>query len=275
MTATEYDIVLLRPCEVLVDREHDVQRDFKVYHAKAIAKDYDPALFGIGYVSSRSDGKYYLIDGQHRSAAAIIAGRGADPVPFYVLRGLTIQREAELFAELNRHKLKPDAVSSFKIGVEAKNPANIDIARVLTSFGLVVSGTRSDGSITAVTSLLTVYNGKLGVKPPGASKPQKENLPKSHLLSRTLNVLTQAWGRDRTAYDGILIRGVAAFIYKHDAKIDGKRLAQSLSKSATPVRVIGQIRALKEISKITPSAAAVQFFEGIYNRNLPAGKKLK
>lgn len=275
MKTSDYEIVLLRPCEVLVDREHDVQRDFKVHHAKAIAKDYEPALFGIGYVSLRADGKYYLIDGQHRSAAAIIAGRGAEPVPYYVLRGLSIQREAELFDELNRHKLKPDAVSSFKIGVEARNPANVEIAKVLANFGLTVNVQRSEGSITAVASLLAVYNGRLGSKPTTKPKATRGDLPKAHLLSRTLTVLSKAWGRDRTAFDGILIRGVAAFIQKHDTNIDGHRLAQVLAKNSTPTRVIGQIKSLKEISKITPAVAAVSFIEGIYNRNLPAGKKLK
>lgn len=275
MKPSDYEIVLLRPCEVLVDRDHDVQRDFKVYHAKAIAKDYEPALFGVGYVSLRADGKYYLLDGQHRSAAAIIAGRGADPVPYYVLRGLTIAREAELFDELNRHKLKPDAVSSFKIGVEAKNPVNLEIAKVLESFGLKVNSQRSEGTITAVASLISVYNGRLGIKPAHKEKSSKLDLPKTHLLSRTLQVLTKAWGRDRTAYDGILIRGIAAFIYKHDTKVEGSQLAGVLAKNSTPTRVIGQIKALKEISKITPAAAAVQFLEGIYNRNLALGKKLK
>lgn len=242
---TDVEIVLLRPSEPIVDHDHDVQRELNLRHAKAIANDpYDPALFGIGYVSLRADGRYYILDGQHRCAAAIMAGQGESQVPFVVLRGLSIQDEAKKFRELNAHKLNVDAISLFKTGVEAGDPVNVEIAGILKAFGLTYGPSRSDGVMQAVAALVSVYNGRIGTKV--ASKSKKDSaLPQSQLLTRTLTVLTQAWGRDRNAFDGLLIKGVAAFISKHDTKVDGRRLSQLLAKNSTAARAIGQIRALK------------------------------
>lgn len=278
MNPSDVEIVLLRPGEVLIDRDNDVQRSLRTAYAESIARDYDPNLFGMGYVSLRADGKYYVLDGQHRCAAAVIAGRGEDRVPFIVLRGLSVREEAEMFRALNKHKLKVDALSLFKCGVVAKDPVHLDIVRVLNSFGLTYGGESQDGTIAAVATLLQIYHGKVGIKQPAGTRQKNKNvpaLPKAHLLSRTLQALTQAWGTDRNAFDGLLLRGVAAFIYKHDTSVDGGRLAKLLARHESPLRAAGQIRSLATISKITSSAAAVQYFESVWNRKLDEDKRLK
>lgn len=278
MTSSDIEIVLLRPDEVIVDKEHFVQRDFKIAHAKAIAADYEPGLFGIGYVSLRADAKYYVMDGQHRCAAAIMAHRGQDRVPFYVIRGLTVEEEARKFEELNRHKLKVDALSQFKVGLEGKNPINLEIVGILNAFGLTIGATKTEGSVSAVATLLQIFHGRVGTKSNGAPKEKSKAsalLPRSHLLTRTLQVLTKAWGRDGNAFDGTLMKGVAAFIYKHDVKIQGDRLSMVLSRKDSPTRAIGKIRALKEAARVTATMAAVQYFEGVYNLKLSDEKKLQ
>jgi hypothetical protein len=273
MPNSDLEVVLLRPDEVMVDKDHFTQRDFKPHHARAIAKNYSPSLFGLGHVSLRSDGKYYVMDGQHRCAGAIMAGRGAEVVPFQVWRGLSIADEAKRFEELNANKLKVDAMSRFRVGVTAGNPVNVSIVRILESFDLTYGLTQSEGMVGAVESLIQVYEWRIrGVKP--AAKPKTE-LPQHHLLSRTLRILTQAWGRDRNAFDGILLKGVAALLYKHDTKVEGARLARLLSKCDSPPRAIGKIRALSEAARISVTVAAVQYFEGVYNRKLAEDRRVQ
>lgn len=275
MTPGDIEIVLLRPDKVLVDREHFVQRGFKEAHARSIAKDYSPALFGLGHVSLRSDGHYYVMDSQHRCAAAMMAGRGADRVAFQVWRGLSIPQEAEKFRELNAHKLRVDAMSLFSTGVTAGNPMCVEIASILKHFGLTHGYAQAEGTIAAVATLVQIYDGKVRVVAKKQKPKKGEKLPQSHLLTRTLTLITKAWGRDRNGFDGALMKSVAAFIYKHEPCFDQNRLAALLAKHESPVRAVGKIRALKDAARITSTAAGVQFLEGVYNRKLAEDKRLK
>ena len=269
----DMEIVLLRPDEVLVDRDHWVQRVFNETHARRIAKEYSPALFGLGHVSLRGDGCYYLMDGQHRCFAAIASKHGAVPVPFQVHRGLSIEQEAAMFRKLNANKLNVNAFSMFKTGVTANNPICVEVDRIVKSFGLSVGMGGSEGTVSAVAALLELYEGK--VRSVEKKQKQSTELPKSHLLTRTLTVLTQAWGRDRTAFDGVLLKSVAAFIYKHDTKMEGGKLARALAKNESPVRLIGKIKSVRETMRISAVAAGVQCLEGVYNRRLSESKRLK
>jgi len=276
MKTEDIEILLLRPDEVCVDHDHLVQRELVVSHVKAIASEYSPSLFGLGQVSLRGDGKYYVLDAQHRCAAAMLKGMGHVRVPFQVWRGLTIQREADLFRKLNANKKRVSALSNFQTGVTAEQPENVEIARILASFGLTVGAGGADGVVAAVEALVQIYESNVrGIKIPKRQDKRKvSDLPRGHLLSRTLMILTKAWGRDRNAFDGILLRGVSALLYKHDVRVDGTRLAQLLAKHDSPARAAGKIRALKEAARVTPTAAAVQYLEGVYNRKLSEDKKL-
>lgn len=264
------EILMLKPSEVLVDPE--VQRTFDPRHAQNLSKGYESALFGMGHVSVRDDG-YYVMDAQHRSAAAILAGKGDIPVPFRAWRGLTKADEAKLFGDLNAKKKAPNAIDSFRISVAAGNPVACEIVRILKAFGLTYGFAYQDGAVSAVKTLIQVYNGHVGQKASGQTK-QFEALPQSQLLTRTLTIITDAWGRDRGGLDGIMIKGVAALLVKHGAKVDSKRLSGVLKKNSDPARAIGQIKSLQNISKISATVAAVEYLEGVYNRGLTEAKKL-
>jgi hypothetical protein len=277
LTPGDIEIVLLRPDEVMVDKESLTQRDLRIPHARAIAKEYNPALFGLGHVSLRPDGHYYALDGQHRCAAAIMAGRGHDRVPFQVWRGLSIREEAKKFEELNKNRLKVDAISRFRVGVTARNPVNVAIVRILESFSLTYGLGAAEGTVNAVEALIQIFECRIrGIKLPAKPERQaKVELPKGHLLSRTLQILTQAWGRDRNAFDGVLMKGVAALIWKHDVRVEGSRLAKLLAKHETPTRSVGKIRTLSDTARVSTVVAAVQYLEGVYNRNLTEDNKLQ
>src|SRR5690606_1783402 len=197
--------------------------------------EYSPLLFGLGYVSLRADGHYYCLDGQHRCAAAIIA-HNDERVPFRVLRGLTIEEEARRFEQLQQNRLAVSAFDRFVVGVTAKNPANLDIVRVLETFGLTYGMGQKDGCIAAVDALVKIYEGRVRSVAVAKKPPNKAavKLPKSQLLSRTLQILTHAWGRDRSAFDRVLLNGVAALLYKHDTRVDTTRLCQLLAKKDSP-----------------------------------------
>lgn len=262
MTAPSRDYAWLRPCDVKVDET--VQRHFDQNHANRIAKHYDPVLFGLGHVSLRADGLHYVLDAQHRVAAAVDAGQGDTAVLFRVYKHLSHEEEADLFLKLNANKKSVNALDTFRLSVEAESTVHLEIVRILTSFGLRVSENHTDGGVSAVVALLHIYHGRVGTKP--AVQVPAAGLPESHLLSRTLHVLTKAWGKERDAFDGLLLKGVAGLLHKHGTAIDAMALARALSKSSHPRQAIGNIRGLQSIAKKTPVAASVEYLEGIYNK---------
>lgn len=251
----------LCPDQILIDP--DVQRKFEAKHAASIARRYDPLMFGMGHVSVRADGKYYVLDGQHRCAAARQAGHGGIPVLFKIYRGLSSAEEAALFITLNANKKAVTALDTFRLNVKAGHPASCDISRIVESFGLRVAGYQLDGGISAVAALIAIYDGRLGTKP--STQLPSNGLPKGHLLSRTLHCLTTAWGKDHNAFYVLILRGVAGLMKKHGAAVDIQRLAKALSKSGTPTMATGRIRQLSEVSRRSASLAAVEYFENIYD----------
>lgn len=267
----EFEILLLRPDEVRVDKDNGVQRELRLAKARAMAKDYSPTLFGCGYVSARDDG-YYVLDAQHRCAASIMAGMGHVPVPFFILRGLSIAEEAAWFEKLNKNITPVSAFDRFNVGVTAGYPSNVDIVRILQTFGLTYGVKHRDGVVSAVDTLVQIY--EMRIPGTGRKKNGSTGLPQGHLLSRTLQVLTKAWGIERNAFDGMLMRAVAGAINKHDVRIEGNRLASNLAKADTPARAVGKIKAIREASRVTIVAAGIQYIEGVYNRYLSEDKKL-
>jgi hypothetical protein len=269
VTSADIEILLLRPDEIDID--HKVQRTFNAAHAAKIAAVYDPNLFGLGVVSQRADGKYYALDSQHRCAGARLANRGHERVPFKVLRNLTLAQEADWFIKLNALKLRTDAMSSFVLGVTAEYPSNVAIQRIVESFGLKIAGHHSDGTVAAVATLTQLYN----QKPNKTRGEPAAALPQGHILSRTLSLLVKAWGHDRNAFDNLLLRGVAGVLTKWGTAVDPDRMAKLLKKSCDAAGATGQIRSHQSISKKSSTSAAIEFFAGVYNRNLAEAKKLK
>jgi len=259
---------MLKPSEVLVD--HHVQQAFRPKHAADIASEYQPALFGVGSVSARADG-YYVMDSQHRCAAAIIAGMGDIPVPFKVWRDLTLEQEAQMFLDLNGKKKNPSAVETFRISFAAGNPATVDIVSILEGFGLTFGFRHSNGSVSAVKALVQIHSGCVR----GVSGLPRFPHPGRVLLIRTLRNLVGSWGRDRNAFDGLMLRSMAAFIVKYGDGFDEKKLQRKLGKNSDPVRATGQIKSIKNFAKTTDVAAGVEFLKSIYNHGVTEASKLK
>lgn len=267
-----YDIVWLRPKDIRVDPAS--QRPFDAGHANRIAKKYDPALFGLGHVSLRADGGYYAVDSQHRCAGATLAERDDEPVPFRVYKGLTLAQENQLFLDLNANKKSVSALDTFNKSCAAGNPINIDIVRILKLNGLRVAAHRAEGGVAAVVALLQIYQGRVGTKTTYEdAESAVPGMPGGELLNRTLAILVKAYKTEREAFDGVLMRGVAALILKHGTKLDTGALADALKRNP-PVVVIGNIRGLANLGGSSPVAAAVSHLEHIYNFGRRENKKL-
>lgn len=244
---TPQEIVHVKPDDVLFDI--DCQREFDEGHP-VFKEVFDPKMFGLGAVSIRADGTIVGLDAQHRGHAAKQAGYGQVKFPYQAFRNLTKEEEAQLFIRFQQGRKRVSVVDQYRVGLVAKDEMSMAIKSVLNQVGI-------ENTPWAIQSLVRVYkqNGRTG-------------------LWQTLTVLTNAWGRGKDALEGILIKGVGAFLAGWRGKIDLSRLIRLLQKNTSPQGLIGQIRARKANVKELESAAK-SVLQEIYNKGLGEDKRLK
>lgn len=185
------------------------QRDFNAAWAEELATNFNPDVMGMIHVSHR-DGWYYIVDGQHRRAAAI-AWLGSDQqVQCHIYEDLTSAQEAELFLKLNNSK-KQGPMSKYRVALTAGRSIESDIDRITRALGLVIGSSKELEEIGCVTALINTY---------------KKSGPGS--LSFALRVIRDAYG-----YDGFQRDPIAALALIKDRygdSIDEEKLTMRLSK---------------------------------------------
>lgn len=255
MTRTLPNIRALKPHDLAVDE--DTQRKYDPAHAKRIADNFDVTLVGLLQVSKRDDGQYYVVDGQHRRAAAIIAGHGHRPLACQVVEGLTLAEEARRFVGVNSTTKKPSALDLFRLRVKSGEDTAVAINTIVERHGLHAGTGAGQGQIQAVVALEKVY------KEHGAV-----------ILSDTLDVLTGAWDRERDAFDATMIRGLGSVLARYP-DLDQERLVKVLAKSGDPGRLIGKARSLGEVLKVNRGAAMHRAIVEVYNAKLRTDHRLE
>lgn len=195
--------------ECAIDRE--AQREATVSAVRDLANKFDPNLMGTIVVSHR-DGKYWVLDGQHRCLALkMVLGDDADDweIEADVYEGLTEAEEAEMFLSLNDRKVV-SSFDKFKVSVTAGRADEADVDRIVRAHGLRISQNGKQGSIGAVSALMFVY---------GLGGPR--------LLSSTLSVMSSAW--ESTVWDSFIIRGMALFLNRYGDRVDRPELIRKMA----------------------------------------------
>lgn len=131
------------------------QRDYKQYRVDHLVANFDPEQIGTPVVNHR-DGKYFIIDGQHRVATLKAVGWGDQSVECEVYQDLTEAEEAEMFLKRN-DTLSVTAFDRFRIGVRAGRHPEIDVDKIIRDQGLRVARS-GPGAIKAPATLVKVYN---------------------------------------------------------------------------------------------------------------------
>ncbi|WP_415951993.1 DUF6551 family protein [Streptomyces sp. KLOTTS4A1] len=198
------------------------QRSLNERRAKTIAEGMVKEALGSIVVSERSDGERYIVDGMHRHRACQI--RGIEKIVAEVHRGLSQQEEAILFLIKNRESSKPSAIDEFKVGLTAGVPLFVDTNAVLERHNLQL-GASSTNSIGAVSGVLRIT--------------QQHG---TEVLDRTLTIAEEAWGRERSTWDGVLLGGIGEFLGRHGADVDDdKLLANKIAKVGHAAGWIGRV----------------------------------
>lgn len=243
-----------------------VQRALNEPRVAAMAEDFRPDSLGLITASRRQDGHLYVLDGQHRVAAARKA-RYDGLIATRVFKELAVDEEAGLFLTLNSTR-KVEAIDRFKVRVTMGDRVAQSINNVLKRYGLHVDWASNEArkTISAIVTLEKIYHGA-GVWKYGDY---------SELVDRTLKTIHGAYGEDaeRSAYTRSMMEGLGIIHAHFGSRIDQDRLVKSMA-SVVPTQIAARARTLRDAKGGTLGGAAAEVIHSLYNRNLKdGGRKL-
>lgn len=170
---------------------------------RAIARDWDWGLCQPLVVAQRADLGLFVVDGQHRLAAARLRGDIFD-LPCVIITPASAQEEAKTFVALNqaRRPLKP--LDIFHAAVAGKDPEACRIMSMIAQAGLSLSTTTNNvdvapgavSNIGGIRQSLRSYGDKSTVK--------------------ALRVMARAFDGQVLRYAGTLFGGIAATVGEAD-----------------------------------------------------------
>lgn len=180
---------------------------------------FDPRKLGIITVSMREDGRFAIIDGNHRRQLA--AHAGLTELLARVFIDLTYEEEADLYIALNTIK-PPTALDRWRARVEMREALPLHVNEILARHDLRVAQhqtTSTPGLVQCVRSLEKAY---------------VERGPQA--FEELFVILRRAWGTDPSAYSGRMIDGLSAFWARYRDLADLDRLVIQLQQT-TPLRL--------------------------------------
>lgn len=223
-----------------------------------LAENWDDRLLTPLIVSYR-DGKYNLVDGQHRSAGARRRSNGEDVLlPCLVFEGLTYEEEAALCYQIDKSKGRLSLAMSTNALIESGQDAQIlEICQLLEDEGFVWALKKRSGTefeIVSTAAVIRAYS-LLG----GAD------------FSRMFALLCKTWKGNPQSLSAGMISGMALFLKTYGPELDDKLFVKRLS-TVNPEEIIRRGKV-----DFSTNRAALRYARVIlekYNRRQPEARKL-
>ena len=231
-----------------------VQRALNQIRVDKLAKDFNPLMLGLITASRRLDGRSYILDGQHRIAAARKARYGG-VVATRLYEGLSVAEESEIFLGLNNTR-KVNALDKFNVRVTMGDPGAVAINNALKNHGLRESGRHTNGMFAAIMAIERVYAGFLSY---GAE-------PRLDLVEGVLNILVMAYpGLDRKAFQANTVQGVGLILEVFGRRVDKKEMIAAL-QGITAEQLAVRGRSGKDMEGGTGAEGVARVILSIYNK---------
>jgi len=194
------------------------QQPLSEKNIERLIREWDNRLLTPLIVSFR-DGKYNVVDGQHRVAAMRRMNHGEDVlVPCLVYTGLTYEQEAALCYRIDRTKGRLSLAMSTNALMESGQDAQVlEIRRLLEQEGFTWALKKRSGiveyEIAATRAVITAYH-LLG----GAA------------FSRMFALLRDTWKGEPRSLSSYIISGMALFLKTYEPEVSDALFVRRLSK---------------------------------------------
>jgi hypothetical protein len=189
------------PEQLLIDESY--QRSLEVESSQAlirrIAQQWDWGLYQPLFVARRNDGGLYVVDGQHRLAAAVLRGDIAQ-LPCVVSHFDSAEQEAGAFVALNQQRRPLSALDLFKAALTAGDADALLIKQCLDESGLSLANTTNNQTMKA---------GQIGNI--GGLQRCKRTYGAT-VLGASLKVLARAYPQQVLRYAGSIFPGIVAVV---------------------------------------------------------------
>lgn len=217
-------LAYLRVDELLIDTNY--QRPAAPKKILKIADQFDPIAAGGIIVSKRENGQKVVLDGQHRTRAARIAG--IDEILCIIHEGLTFEEEATIFAMCNTQRANPSATAVFRAKLAAGNGHANAIRAIVEECGYFVEltgngaprVTKDHVGIMAIGALQLIFDGDGGDR-----------------LREVLTTIRDTWPDEGEAVRSQMIKGVWMFIRTYEDDWNREHFIARMSKQ-TPTAVL-------------------------------------
>ena len=193
------------------------QRPVNPKEVESLIREWDERLLEPVVVSFR-DGKFFVVDRQHRIAAMCkMNGGNGTMVVCRVYTGLTYEQEAEFCYRLDKAKRRLSLSQSTNVLVESgSNTEIVEIKRLVESSGFTWALNKSHGKageITATRSLIEAYHmlGKTG-------------------FVRMLSLMQDTWQGEPRSLTASLLSGMALFVKTYGEDFTDRTFITKLSK---------------------------------------------
>ena len=208
----------LIPIRNLVSNQ-DYQRSLSQSHVELAAENFD--LRQINPVKvSRRNGICYVFNGQHTiEIVALRSGSRDTPVWCMVYDDLEYEEEADIFANQMKYVRPLKPLEVFHANIEAGNPDQVIIKKLVESVGLEIGSVKRPGTILAVGTLEKIY-AKYGY----------------HVLSRVLMLCGATWEGDVNSFSANMLRAVTKLVAIYGEELDDETFVERVGNK-TPKQI--------------------------------------
>ena len=199
----------------------DYQRELKVKRVRELTRTFDINMVGTLKVSLRNGG-YYIMDGQHRKAAA--EGNNVESLPCLVYIGLSYEDEAILRRAFN-NAVKDSATDVFRLRLAAEEPQAKAIKRIVESSGFELDLT-SRASQAHASRI-----GCVGALDYIWQRGGDNDVQKEYVLRRCISVAVRAWPGQPKGWSAAALRGIKVFFTRFPGVSDN-HLVQTMRRQS-------------------------------------------
>lgn len=233
-----------------IEVDSNYQRELKPNLVDKILRTFTWAKFGAIVLSRQADGKFTVVEGQHRWKAASLHPDVTE-VPAVIVTHDDIAGEAQSFLAINRDRMAVTTVEQYWAGLTAGDEKVLAISRVLHAAGCDVVPAQGHyrpnltNSITAIDRCLQRYGH-------GATR-------------RALLVIRAAWPDEAKALRGVLITALARIIRANEKTIADAEIVKAIRQESF-AKLTAHAEAFRKLSGGSSETALARTLTELYNR---------